>query len=88
MAGIVFDLAAVTFIDNAALGVIVGTYARLRPVGGRVAVTGAAPPVARLLQAVGCPRSCSCFPARQEAVIFLQVNGGGNDGGLHARSRG
>jgi anti-anti-sigma factor len=79
--GIVFDLAAVTFMDKAALGVIAGTCTRLGPAGGRVAVAGAATQVARLLQVVGLTRIVPLLPTPEEALTALQQpfdRGGGS----------
>jgi anti-anti-sigma factor len=73
----VFDLAAVTFIDNAALGIIAGTCNRLGPAGSQVAVAGAAKQVARLLEATGVSRIVPMSVTCQEAVSFLQARAGG-----------
>jgi anti-anti-sigma factor len=69
---IVFDLAAVTFIDNTALGVIAGTSTRLAPAGGQAAVAGAATQVARLLKATGLAKTVPLLPTPKEAVSVLR----------------
>jgi anti-anti-sigma factor len=74
--GIVFDLAAVTCLENVALGVIAGTCSRLRPVGGLAAVAAAPAPAARLFQATGLTRIVPAFATSHEAVSFLQVRSG------------
>jgi anti-anti-sigma factor len=71
--GIVVDLAATTYLENTALGVIAATRKRLCPVGGRVAVAAAARPVTRLFQTVGLIQIVPMFATCQEAVIFLQA---------------
>ena len=74
--GIVFDLAGVTLIDNAALAVIAATVIRLGPAGGRVAVTGAAPRLARLLKETRLATIAPMFETSKDAVTFLQARDG------------
>jgi anti-sigma B factor antagonist len=74
--GIVFDLAATTYLDNTALGVIAGTHARLRPADGRVAVAAAAGQIGRLFTVTGLTRIVLTFATRQEAVSFLLIRAG------------
>jgi anti-anti-sigma factor len=50
---IVFDLAGVTAVDNAVLGVIHGAHKRLRSAGGGAAVAAPPPAIACLFQAAG-----------------------------------
>jgi len=57
---IVFDLAGVTFMDNTALGVIVGAHKRLCGAGGRgAAVAAASDPVGRMFRVTGLSK---CLP--------------------------
>jgi len=50
---ILLDLSAVTYMDSSALGFIVWADARLRPLGGRLALAGANRDVARILELSG-----------------------------------
>jgi anti-sigma B factor antagonist len=56
---IVIDLAAVTYIDSAALGVILAAQHRLRDAGGWLAVAAATDPVTRMFRVTGLTR---CVP--------------------------
>ena len=50
---LVIDMSDVTFLDSTGLGAIVALQRRQRAHGGMVAITNAAPPVARVLQLTG-----------------------------------
>lgn len=53
---IVIDPAPVTYMDNAALGVIVWTRRRLSGVGGRLTVAAASDPLTRMFRLTGLTR--------------------------------
>jgi anti-sigma B factor antagonist len=71
--GIVIDLSAVTFMDNAALGVIVGARARLRGAGGWLAVAAASEPVARLFRVTGLTRLVPMYETAGDAIAAEQA---------------
>ena len=50
------DMADVTFIDSSGLGVILGRYRQLQPMGGSVIITRSSEQVYRLLTAAGLHR--------------------------------
>ena len=50
------DMAAVTFIDSSGLGVILGRYRQLQPLGGSVIITRPSEQIYRLLTAAGLHR--------------------------------
>ena len=50
---VVFDLTFVPFIDSSGLGVILGRYRKLAPVGGKVTLVGANKQVYRILELSG-----------------------------------
>ena len=50
---IVFDLSRVSFIDSSGLGVIVGRYRKVVPVGGFITIFGANERVYRILELSG-----------------------------------
>lgn len=66
---IVFDLSAVTFMDNTALGVITGAHTRLRRAGGRASVAAATEPVARMFRLTGLDRHVPMYATAGEAAI-------------------
>lgn len=50
---VVFDLSFVPFIDSSGLGVILGRYRKLMPLGGKVSLVGANKQVYRILEISG-----------------------------------
>ncbi len=50
------DMSAVTFIDSSGLGVILGRYRELQPLGGSVIITRPSEQIYRLLLAAGLHR--------------------------------
>jgi anti-sigma B factor antagonist len=70
---IVFDMAGVTFMDNTALGVIVGAHKRLRSAGGEgAAVAGAGERVARCFAVTGLDRHVPMYATAAEALAAAQ----------------
>ena len=65
---IVFDLSAVTFMDNTALGVIAGARTRLRRAGGHAAVAAATEPVARMFRLTGLDQHVPMYASTVEAA--------------------
>jgi anti-sigma B factor antagonist len=65
---IVIDLAAVTYIDSTALGVILAAQHRLRDAGGWLAVAAATEPVTRMFRATGLTRCLPVHPTVTDAV--------------------
>jgi anti-sigma B factor antagonist len=67
---IVFDLAGVTFMDNAALGVIVGAHKRLRGAGGEGAafLAAAGERVARCFAVTGLTKILPMYATAGEAL--------------------
>ncbi|MBR5429119.1 MAG: STAS domain-containing protein [Firmicutes bacterium] len=50
------DMSAVTFIDSSGLGVILGRYRQLQPMGGSIIITRPSEQIYRLLTAAGLHR--------------------------------
>ena len=50
---VIFDLTFVPFIDSSGLGVILGRYRKLAPIGGKVSLVGANRQVYRILELSG-----------------------------------
>jgi anti-sigma B factor antagonist len=70
---IVFDMSGVTFMDNTALGVIVGTHKRLRSAGGEgAAVAAASEGVARCFAVTGLTKHLPMYATAAEALAAAQ----------------
>jgi len=83
--GVVLDLSAVTFIDSAGLGALVGTIRRQRERGVAVAVCSSRPRLNRLLATIGFDRIVPIADSRAEAAAFLGSAGPDPDGQTAAR---
>ena len=68
---LVIDLSGVPFLDSAGLGALIGGVRRAREAGGDVAVYGARPAVARLLQTTGFDRVASVTDSENAAAEAL-----------------
>ena len=68
---LLIDLSAVPFMDSAGLGALIGGIRRAREAGGDVAVCGARPAVARLLQTTGFDRVASVTDTEGDAAAAL-----------------
>lgn len=68
---LVLNLSRVTFIDSSGLGVILGRYKRLQPVGGKVVLVGAQPQVKRILELSGLLQIMEEFPDENRALIKI-----------------
>ena len=53
---VTLDLTGVGFMDSAGLGLILGRYAKIRELGGRLSVTGASPEVEKILLLAGADK--------------------------------
>lgn len=71
---IVFDMAGVTFMDNVALGVIVGAHKRLRGAGGEGAAVAAADDrVARCFAVTGLTKHLPMYATAAEALAAVSA---------------
>jgi stage II sporulation protein AA (anti-sigma F factor antagonist) len=50
---IIFDFTGVSFMDSAGIGVIIGRYKKISPLGGKFAITGANAQVKRIIEISG-----------------------------------
>jgi anti-sigma B factor antagonist len=66
---LVLDLAGIQFIDSIGLGVLVGAHKRLARDGGRLAIVGVSPSVARLLSVTGLARIFDVRDATGTALV-------------------
>lgn len=60
---LVFDLAGVTFVDSAGLGVMLGRYKRVSGKGGSVYLAGARPQVRKVLELSGLLSLMEGYPS-------------------------
>jgi anti-anti-sigma factor len=70
---IIIDLAAVTFIDRTALGVILAAQDRLRSAGGWLAVAAATEPVTRMVRVAGLTCCVALHPTVTDVIAVAQA---------------
>lgn len=70
-AALVVDLSAVSFLDSAGLGALIGAIRRLRHLGGEVAVASPRPLVSRVLPTTGFDRVVDVSETVEEAAEAL-----------------
>jgi anti-sigma B factor antagonist len=66
--GLVLNLAGVTFIDSAGIGVLVGVWRRVSAIDGGLAVAMPSPQVQRVLNATGLTKVLSVYGLEADAV--------------------
>jgi anti-sigma B factor antagonist len=66
--GLVVNLAGVTFIDSAGIGVLVGVWRRVRATGGGLALAMPPPQVQSVLGATGLTKVLSVYGLEADAV--------------------
>jgi anti-sigma B factor antagonist len=68
---LVIDLSGVSFVDSAGLGALIGAVRRVHELGGKVAVAGPRPPLARLLRHTGFSRIVPVAATVHDAIEVL-----------------
>lgn len=68
---LIINLQGVMFIDSSGLGVILGRYKRIAAGGGKVAVVGAAPQVAKVLELSGLKKIMGIYEKEEQALQAL-----------------
>ena len=68
---VIFELAAVPFVDSAGLGALIGGIRRTRELGGDVAVACDRPTLVRLLRTTGFDRIVTVAETVDEAIAAL-----------------
>jgi anti-sigma B factor antagonist len=71
---LVVEMSAVSFIDSAGLGALIGGIRRVRELGGDVAVVCNRPGLARLLRTVGFDRIVFIGETVDQVVAVLATN--------------
>jgi len=68
---VVLDFEGVTFVDSSGLGALLGRYKKASERGGRLAVAGLSPHIARLLELSGVMRIIGVYPEVGSALASL-----------------
>jgi len=68
---VIFDLAAVPFVDSAGLGALIGAIRRIRESDGDAVVCSARPSVGRVLELVGLDRIVAVVSKVDEAEAYF-----------------
>jgi anti-anti-sigma factor len=66
--GLVVNLASVTFMDSAGIGVLVGVWRQVRATSGGLAVAAPSPQVRRTLDTVGLAKILPIYDSEAEAL--------------------
>ncbi|HEY5506041.1 MAG TPA: STAS domain-containing protein, partial [Coriobacteriia bacterium] len=76
---VLLDLSRVDFLDSSALGFIVWADSRIGPIGGRLALAGANPDVARILELsglIGLAPTVVLSPSIEDALDSVRIQAG------------
>ena len=65
---LVLDFSEVSFMDSSGIGLIMGRYKILQPLGGSIILQNPAPHISRILRLAGMERLASIRCVRKEAV--------------------
>ena len=76
---LVLDFDKLTFMDSSGIGLIIGRYKVLRPLGGGVAVCGANPGVRRVIGLSGIEKLIPYFSTADEAAKYLERKTAGKE---------
>jgi anti-sigma B factor antagonist len=68
---VIVDLEAVTFLDSAGLGALIGGVRQIRAMGGDAVLCHPSRPVARVLQMTGVDRLVTVAPSVTDALAAL-----------------
>lgn len=65
---LILDFSGVRFMDSSGIGLIMGRYKILQPLGGEIILQNPAPHISRVLRLAGMERLASIRSVRKEAV--------------------
>jgi stage II sporulation protein AA (anti-sigma F factor antagonist) len=68
---IIFDFAGVSFMDSAGIGVVIGRYKKVSPLGGKIAIVNARPNIKRILEISGISKISGLFDSVDNALLYL-----------------
>lgn len=68
---VLFDFAGVNFMDSAGIGVIIGRYKKIAPLGGKMAVVNVRPQIKRILEISGIPRISGLYDSLETALSCM-----------------
>jgi len=69
---IVFNLKAVTFMDSSGIGIILGRYNQVKPLGGRVFVIGMNPTVDKVFHLAGLNQIITIIDDERKLMSVLE----------------
>lgn len=68
---IIFDFSNVNFMDSAGIGVIIGRYKKVSPMGGKVGVINARPNIKRIMEISGVKKISTLFDNLESALSCM-----------------
>lgn len=68
---IIFDFTGVSFMDSAGIGVIIGRYKKVTPLGGKIAIANVRPNIKRILEISGISRIAGLFDSIDNALLYM-----------------
>lgn len=69
---IIFDFSGVSFMDSAGIGVLIGRYKKVNPLGGNMAIVNARSNVKRILEISGISKIAGIFENMDKALISMK----------------
>ena len=69
---LIFDFSNVTFMDSAGIGVVLGRYRKLEPLGGTVVIAACSQRIRTILNMAGVFSLMEYMDTKEEAVSYLQ----------------
>ncbi|MHB1652234.1 MAG: anti-sigma F factor antagonist [Desulfitobacteriaceae bacterium] len=70
---VILNMGQVQFIDSSGLGVILGRYKKLLPLGGKIKITNVPPHIFKIMELSGLPRVINFYP--NEALAYEEGRG-------------
>jgi anti-sigma F factor antagonist len=68
---VIFDFSRVNFMDSAGIGVIIGRYKKITPLGGKVALVSPSSQIKRVLEISGVLRISKIFDTTDTALLSM-----------------
>lgn len=64
----VFDMSGVAFMDSSGIGMMIGRYKKVRPIGGKIKVFGAGMNVSRIIELSGLGQIIHVYKSEKKAM--------------------
>lgn len=68
---VIFDFTNVSFMDSAGIGVIIGRYKKVSPLGGKIAIVNSSSQIKRMLEISGIQKISASFDNLDNALICM-----------------